>query len=189
MTYNSGRASIVRTVHYESELRQAEKNLDFSRSFINVAPGDMPLDVYPDPTGRYQKIIAGMPRKVLLAACRIIGTHIHIGMPDHDTALRVYNRVISHTRQLSNLGDKSNGRRLEIYKIMAPNPDPPIYKTWEEFYQEAVSNGFASDPRSCWALIRISVHGTIEFRMFGGTDDIDLIAAWAKKCHGLCVSR
>lgn len=173
-------------VKSEKELIRAEKKMGFRRSCCEVAPDDMPLDIFPDPTGRYQKITAGMPREIILAACRIIGTHVHIGMPDPETALKVYNRVIMHTDELCSLGDGSGGERLEIYKFMVPDFLPSSYSGWKEYHREAVKKGFEEDPRKCWHLIRISVHGTIEFRMFGTTADLDKIVLWAKRCHQLC---
>jgi len=158
----------------------------FSRLFIEVGPEDIPLDVYPDPSGRYKRITKKMPREILLAACRVIGTHVHIGMPDHETALRVYNEVIRDTDMLCEKGDGSNGKRLEIYKVMAKNWNPPFYVDWDSFYQAAVRGGFTEDPRRCWTLIRISVHGTIEFRMFGATASIEKVVSWATLCHSLC---
>lgn len=167
-------------------LRSALRELGLSPRYQEVAPDDMPLDVYPDPTGRYAQISASMSREKLLAACQVAGTHVHVGMPDHDTALRVYNGVIQHCGKLCQEGDGSNGRRLEIYRKVAEDRDPPPYVDWENFCLAAESKGFAKNPRDCWTLIRISVHGTIEFRMFGTTPSLPLIEHWARSCHFLC---
>lgn len=170
----------------EEKVKRAEKKLEFRRSFDEVGPYDMPLDVYPDPTGRYQEIVKDMPQEILRAACRVIATHIHVGMKDYETALKTYNRVIKRTSELCKMGDLSNGERLRIYKIMAPDFNSPHYENWDVFYNEAVEKDFVEDPRSCWHLIRISVHGTIEFRMFGTTSNIDTILDWARVCYNLC---
>lgn len=170
----------------EKIIALAEQQLKFKRSFTEVGPNSMPLDIYPDPNGRYAQLVKKMPPEVLLAACQVIGTHIHIGMPDHQTALAVYNKVIRHWPELCQMGDHSQGERLRIYKIVAPKFEPPKYQDWTEFHQQAVKNNFAHDPRSCWTLIRISVHGTIEFRMFGATTDLEKIVTWADQCHQLC---
>lgn len=170
----------------ERQIAEAEKELNFGRIYIEVAPNDIPLDVFPDPTGRYQKITKNMPREILLAACRVAAIHVHVGMPDCFTALKVYNEVIRHTNELCVAGDGSCGERLRIYKMMAPDFQPPYYDDWQHFYKTAVEKGFAEDPRKCWNLIRISAHGTIEFRMFGSTSDFKKIINWAKTCHGLC---
>lgn len=178
----------------ESELKIREHHLNhygfrehgLIPGYVEVAPSDMPIDVYPDPTGRYQKITKRMPRETLLAACRVAGTHIHIGMKDHESALRTYNYVIQHMSELCELGNGSFGERLAIYKQMAPDYLPRAYSNWKDFFQHALEKGFAEDPRKCWSLIRISVHGTIEFRMFGTTSSIQRIVSWANRCHELC---
>jgi len=172
----------------EAELTRNEKHFDFQRHHCEVGPANMPLDIYPDPTGRYAEIAENMPQDVLLAACRIIGTHIHIGMPDHNVALKVYNRVIKYCDELCANGDNSNGRRLSLYRIMVPKCVPQPYKNWQHFHDMAVESGFDTDPRRCWTLIRISVHGTIEFRMFGATKSLKRITEWAEQCHDLCQS-
>jgi hypothetical protein len=170
----------------EAEISAAEHALGFSRSLYEVGPEDMPLDVYPDPTGRYQRITKDMPRETLLAACRVIATHVHVGMPDHETALMVYNGVRRRWRELGRMGDGSSGERLAIYTKMAPDFEPPNYPNWEEFYRAAVEKGFVSDPRKCWHFIRMSIHGTIEFRVFGATRDLGRVVTWARRCHDLC---
>lgn len=179
--------------HLESLLIDADQKIEAALAPLGlhslhneVAPEHMPLDVYPDPTGRYQEIIASMTRQELLAACRIIGTHVHVGMPDHATALRVYNRVIRHTSKLCALGDNSNGQRLAIYRSVSPQCNPDPYENWPELHCRALECGFADDPRRCWTLIRISVHGTIEFRMFGTTKSTKKVVVWARTCHKLC---
>ena len=170
----------------DQRLAEKEAELNFKHSFVEVGPEDMPLDVFPDPSGRYQKIVKTMLREVLLAACWVIGTHIHIGMPDHETALKVYNHVIKKCNWLCSRGNGSFGERLDIYRTVAPDCDPQPYADWDDFYRVAVSKGFDQDPRKCWTLIRISKHGTIEFRMFGATTSPKRIVSWAKLCHDLC---
>ncbi len=172
----------------EDILTRVERELNFKRQFNEVGPEDMPLDVYPDPTGRYRIITEKMPREILLAACRVIGTHIHIGMLDQQTALRIYNSVRQFTEDLSQLGDHSHGERLSIYAQVAPDNQPPHYNSWEDFHLKAKANGFDKDPRKCWHLIRISKHGTLEFRMFGATQSIEEIYSWALRCLKLCES-
>lgn len=160
--------------------------LGFEILHQEVAPFDMPLDVYPDPSGRYQQITKDMPKEILRAACRVAGTHVHIGMGSPEQAIRAYNAVIERLPELCKMGDKSHGERLEIYKIMAPNFQPPHYDDWNAYEQYAMDNKFWDGPRNCWHLIRISIHGTIEFRVFGATPDILDVVSWAIFCHSIC---
>lgn len=173
--------------HWDSMLGQAFADLGYRELHAEVAPADMPLDVYPDPSGRYESIAASISHEALVAACRVAGTHVHIGMPDHETALRVYNAVLKRFGELCELGNGSFGERLAIYRQMAPGYLPLPYDGWHHFYERAVREGFADDPRKCWTMIRISVHGTIEFRMFGATDSVARIVRWAERCHDLCM--
>ncbi|MBV9158988.1 MAG: hypothetical protein JO019_00100 [Candidatus Kaiserbacteria bacterium] len=176
-----------------AELRRCDEILALGMQHIDcrvlhqeVGPADMPLDVFNDPTGRYQAITAGMERDTLLAACRLTGTHVHVGMPDHETAMRVHNRVIKHTRRLCALGDRSRGERIRIYEAMNPDCMPEPFADWNDFHRFAEERMYTEDPRRCWRWVRISVRGTIEFRMFGTTDSSEEVFGWACECHRLC---
>jgi glutamate---cysteine ligase / carboxylate-amine ligase len=191
----------------EDELRQAEQTLGFSRRYCGVGPEDMPLDHYP--VDRYDRIVSQMTEEALRAACRVTGVHVHIGMPDKETALGVYNRVIRYFPMLCQIGCVHFDRRLDNYQIVADFMDrnlpqhsrrirlfldhltngvscPPSYQSWDDFFSRAVEEGFADDPRLLWDFIRISKYGTIEFRVFDSTDDLDLIVFWASLCQSLC---
>ncbi len=188
----------------EAGIQPAEQALGFRRAFHGVAPEDMPLDVYPEE--RYLRITKELPEAVLRAACRVAGVHIHIGMSDYVTALEVYNRVIKELPRLYEIGFTNTGDRLGLYRDVVRNgiakserirlfekhlvtaPEPPHYRGWQEFYERAKRDGFDRDPRRLWDFIRISKHGTIEFRVFDTTADIDQIVNWAQICHRLCLS-
>ncbi len=161
-------------------------NHGIGADFRTVGPKDIPLDIYPDPSGRYQKITKEMPEEILRAACRVTGTHFHVGMPDHETALTVYNEVIKDFEYFRSIGNLSNGKRMSIYHTMAKDNIPRHYNDWEELHDYYSKNGYQDDPRRCWHLIRISAHGTIEFRMFDNTNDLDLVYTWARKCSVAC---
>lgn len=152
-----------------------------------VAPEDMPLDVFPDPDGRYQKIAARMDVASLRSSCRVIATNIHVGMPDHESALRTYNTLVNDFRTLLQFGDKSNGKRLAIYKSIVPDWKPRTFADWGELHRFAEERGFAHDMRSWWSLLRISRHGTIEARWLDATDSADEATAWAREFHAWCI--
>lgn len=170
----------------ERYLEAADQKLGIARINLEVAPEDMPLTVFPDPSGRYQAITASMPTPILRAACRVAATHIHVGVSNIDHAIQAYNRAINSTSILMDLGDHSNGARIALYKTMAPKWEPKPFASPEDFSSRAEEIGYAHDPRSCWTVIRISKHGTVEFRMFGATSSIDKIVHWATICKGLC---
>ncbi len=165
-------------------LLKDQARLGFETLHQEVAPFDMPLDIYPDE--RYQKITKGMSTERLRAACRVAGTHVHIGMGSTRETIKAYNAAIEHIPRLCKMGDKSNGERLEIYKLMAPEFHPPEYKNWRDYERYAREHKFWENPRDCYHIVRISRHGTIEFRMFGATPDVTEIISWAVDCHTIC---
>lgn len=169
-------------------IRAVLNELGLQYRFCEVAPIDMDTTVFNDPTGRYQQIVRRLNNEELLAACRVAATHVHVGMPDMTSALRVYNQVIPHWRELCEVIHHSKGERLSIYRQMAPDYVPRKYESLEAFYGYANTQGFANDPRQNWQLIRLSVHGTIEFRMGGATDSYDEVVAYASACHRLCAN-
>ena len=169
-----------------AELQDLEERFNFSCYFADTAGQEIPLDVYPDPTGRYAKISASLSKDILHAACYIAGTHVHIGMPNANDALRVYNCLSKHVHELIEMGDNSNGERINYYKLMSNNLEPISHENIDSWVQHAMDNGYYNDPRKNWTLIRLSIHGTIEFRMFGSTPDISKINEWVNVCYGLC---
>jgi len=170
----------------EAILSKVDSRVSMIRVNTELAPEDMPLDVYPDPTGRYQIITRSMPPEVLSAACRVAATHIHIGMPDLDTAIRAHDRAIAHVEELIKMGDGSAGKRMALYKVMAKRYLPEFIGSPDGLYLQAAAHNFLNDPRSCWTMVRVSIHGTVEFRMFGATDSHDKITDWVNRCHEIC---
>lgn len=186
----------------DQEMAQAETELGFKRLYVGVAPFDVPLEVYPDK--RYLRITKTMPVEMLRAACRVAGVHILVGMPDHETALKVYNRTVAFLPELCTLGHTQTGNRLAVYRSvvlkglykseriklfedhLTTTPVPPVYRDWSDFHERAVREGFDQDPRRLWDFIRLSKHGAIEFRMFDTTESIDLIMLWVEYCLDLC---
>lgn len=165
-------------------LYEAASACNLGIRYSELAPETMPLTVYPDE--RYIAIAKQLNPAVLSAGCRVAGVHIHVGMPDHETALRVYNHVVRFMYELMQMGDASNGGRLNLYRAMAPAWKPPQFASWSEMYAYACKHNWDGDPKSWWSLIRISQHGTIEFRTFGSTASVSKILAWAKFCYVLC---
>jgi len=158
--------------------------LHFKMQYIEVAPHDMPIVIYPDK--RYEQITKKMTYQVLLAACRIAGTHIHIKMNSAKEAMKVYNGVIKHTNELIEMGNSSKGKRMQLYSVVEPHWKPLVYKNWVDFMSKAIKLNFYCNPRNCWHIIRISAQGSIEFRTFGVTPSILKIAEWIKYCQDLC---
>lgn len=157
--------------------------------YSDIGPADMPLDVYPE--ARYVRIAEQRPREQLSAACRSIGVHVHVGMPDAAKALQAYNFAVRNLHSLRKRADRTDGRRMALYRTMVPEPEPITFNTWHEHYRHAVEHGYAGNTpensvRNNWMLVRISRYGTIEFRLFDGVDDVAEIESIAKECRALC---
>jgi gamma-glutamyl:cysteine ligase YbdK (ATP-grasp superfamily) len=144
---------------------------------LEVAPADMPLDVYAhDP--RYAGIVECLALATLRAACRVTGTHIHVGMSSLDEALEASNALRPYIENLIRQGDHSGGERIRLYCEMATSSMPPHYLGRSHFEAVAREQGFHENPRNCWHLVRVSRHGTVEVRLFGVTDDDDEVLRW-----------
>lgn len=154
----------------------------------SVAIATMSLDVYPDDP-RYEEIAKVLSPEQLRAACRVAGTHIHVGVGNIQQAINVYNLLVSYLGQLIQMSEGFDSERLALYKVVTPNWIPPHYEDIEDFFWTALENGFLENPRNCWNLIRISIHGTVELRMFGATDHVDEIIGWASQVRELITKK
>ena len=160
----------------ENAGNQVAHKLGLRLANLEVVSRNMPFNVYPDP--RYLEIAKTISQERLEAACRVAGTHIHLGIRDINHAIFVNNLLVTHTDTLCGLGDHSRGERLRLYKVMAKNWQPMIYESPEHLFEVAQADGFVDNPRNCWKLIRISIHGTVELRMLGSTENTDEILEW-----------
>lgn len=142
-----------------------------------VASRGMPLDVYPDE--RYYTIAQSLGVDKLRAACRVMGTHVHVGIGSADEALVVYNALVSNMPALLRMCGARNRERLGLYRVVQPECIPPQYSSLQAWYAQAIQDGFVDNPRNCWHLIRISRHGTVEVRLFPATGDVRKIQQWA----------
>lgn len=163
--------------------RQVAEEMGLKLLHQEVADAAMPLGVYPNP--RYRRIVRNISKQRLRAACRVAGTHLHLGVKNISQAIALNNAAAARLDELCRLGDHSAGERLRLYKTMAENCRPVVYGGWEHFFETARAQGFVENPRNCWQLIRISVHGTVELRMFGCTEHIDEVLDWVTRLHSI----
>ncbi len=167
-------------VETDRHLQETLRLLGLRAEYISTAPADLPLDVYPDE--RYLGIVKEMPKEKLAAACRTAGTHVHIGMRDHKHALHSYRERRAQCDHLVSLGNCSDGERFKLYERVQPQWQPRAYESWYAFYLDALASGFAENPRDNWQIIRITAKGTLEYRMFDSTPEVDKIVEWAAQC-------
>lgn len=159
------------------QLRTTVQCMGLSLRTLAVAPASMPLDTYSD--ARYAEIARLLGRDKLLAACRVMGTHIHVGVGNAREAVLVYNALVAAVPTLSALCGPRNNQRLGLYRTVQPCCDPPTYASLRAWYLQAQQDGFAVNPRNCWHLVRISRHGTVEVRLFPATGNSRNIRRWA----------
>lgn len=144
-----------------------------------VAPESMTLEVYVNDR-RYVDLAAKLPTHVLSAACRVAGTHLHMGVGCVEEALEVYNALALKYQDFLEMGDHSEGERIQLYKVMAPRFEPPQYGSVAEFCEVARSQGFEKDPRDCYHFVRLNPKGTVEVRAFGIPEDPAETLLWIK---------
>ena len=148
-----------------------------------VAPAhDLSYVTSPKPV--YDRIVAKRPEKRWHSGCRVAGTHIHYGCRSLAHALEVHNRLVENVEHFCQIGEhqpKQGKSRLELYREMAGDCDPPQYGSAQEWIQRAKTEGFVDSLGSCHDLIRISSHGTVEVRCFGITLDVDEILWWVRE--------
>jgi carboxylate-amine ligase len=162
-------------------LRFAASKHDLTVVFADVARIGMPLVVTKDATGRYQRIARELGPQRLRAACRTAGLHVHIGMPDHETALRVYNAMVPFVGTYEQLGDRSGGERLRLYRQVQPDASPRQFDSWDQLYAFALHNGFVDNLRNWWWLMRLTRYGTFENRCAGSLSTIDAVMAYVAR--------
>lgn len=144
-------------------MRRAAR-LGLSLGCQEVAPESMPMDVFPKP--RYHAIAQHLTPERLHAACRVTGVHIHYGCRDLSHAIRVHNALLQHLHRFVAMGDHSGGERMRLYHVVTQGKSySSEYRDEDHFFEVARAEGFFEDLSSCWHLIRITVHGTVEVRL------------------------
>jgi len=83
--------------------------------------------------------------------------------------------------RLTLIGDHSHGRRIETYRIMAQTEGiPPKFSSFEDLIAYIEKHG---GEKNVWDLVRYKPStGTVEFRMFGSTSDVNEVIKYASSC-------
>lgn len=160
----------------ENDGIETAHRLGFHLVPYEVAPEDMPLDVYPDP--RYLAIRKTLTPEVVSAACRVGSVQILLGAENWETALQIYQNARQHLNELCKAGDHSNGLRMKLYRKMAPRSQPPDYRNVSDVFEDARSENFLLSHKNNWRILRFHPYGYVEFRMFGNTPYLDEIMYW-----------
>ena len=158
----------------------------FTACYNEITGEAIPLCVTRDPVGHYDGLARTMSKEIISIHCQTLSTSVHLSMPDHETALAVYNKVIFASDWLYNQSDKSNGKRVRDLSEAMIEYSPNYYGSWTDIMDTLFSKQALRNPGRFYPFIRLTRHGTIEFRMFGGSSDIDEIVRWVDRCHMLC---
>lgn len=154
--------------------------LAFECSEVVEASRITSLEVNPfDP--RHKSIWQSAPLERRTAASIVAAVHVHMSVAEGE-AVRLLNfcrrNVID---DLIDIGDHSNRRRINAYRAMAETEGvPPMFSSFAEVLKYIDAKG---GEKNVWDLVRYKRStGTIEFRMFGTTQNVQEALGYVKAC-------
>ncbi|MDP3052329.1 MAG: hypothetical protein Q8N42_02360 [bacterium] len=133
---------------------------------------------------RHHKIWAEIPKERKVAASQVAATHIHVSA-SLEEAVKALNACRKDLiDELVGLGDFSAGKRIQAYRVMAKTyGEPPLFRGAEELMAYISEHG---GERNVWDLVRYKPStGTVEFRMFGATENQDKIIEFVRACQSV----
>jgi gamma-glutamyl:cysteine ligase YbdK (ATP-grasp superfamily) len=175
-------------IENDSILEEAASSFGLSYECSEYVDRIRLTDLKPNPfNSRHQTIFKNISLDQKIAASQVAAVHIHIGV-NKDDVVRCLNVDRIELDNLIKLGDHSNGKRIKSYSTMAGTQQfPPLFDSIEEVMRYIESKG---GEKNVYDLIRYKPStSTIEFRMFGITDNIDEIINYAIECKRLTKGR
>jgi carboxylate-amine ligase len=157
-------------------------------------------DVVHVPAARYEAITEAM--RGLVSRTPTAGLHVHVGMPDPETAVATCNRLRTHLPLLQALAAHSPfwhgtdsglaSARALIFRAFPRSMVPPAFAGWEhytELVEWCVRTAEIPDYTFLWWDIRPSPHlGTVEVRAMDGQSRLESVAGIAALVHALAVA-
>jgi carboxylate-amine ligase len=130
----------------------------------------------------------------------VSGLHVHVGMPDADSAFRVLETVLPWLPLVLALSANSPyferrdtgmlSIRAEVLGFLPRHGAPPAfssYAEWERFVERMAATGLANDYTSFWWDIRLHPRfGTLEIRAPDQSTSVQRTAAVVRVLHDLC---
>ena len=166
-------------------LEKAASQFGFGFDFTEFAEESQILNLVVNPFDkRHKNIWESLSPERCLAASRVFSTHVHIGV-EKPEVLKLLNFCDEKTiTRLASIGDHSNGKRILAYRTMTQSKSiPPNFSTIDELLCYIQKNG---GERDVWDLVRYKPSTkTIEFRMFGATENIEEVLNYVKVCLDL----
>jgi carboxylate-amine ligase len=157
-------------------------------------------DVIHVPLERYESIHREM--RGLVARTPTAAVHVHVGMPDAETAIRVFNGLRAHLPLLQALAAHSpfwHGQdsglasaRALMFRAFPRSTIPPAFADWAE-YEALVAwcleTAEVEDYTYLWWDIRPSPNlGTVEVRAMDAQSRLETVAGLAALIHALAVA-
>ncbi len=181
-------------------LRQALYDAGATLVGAGIHPAGGFGDVVHVPEARYRAIgesMQGLSRRTPTAAL-----HVHVGMPDADTAIAVYNRLRAHLPLLQALAANSPywhgtdsgfaSARAQIFRGFPRTIIPPAFADWaayEELVAWWVAAGDLDDYTYLWWDLRPHPRlGTVEVRAMDAQSRLESAAGLAALIHGLAAA-
>jgi glutamate---cysteine ligase / carboxylate-amine ligase len=158
------------------------------------------------PADRYRLLMGEM--RGLLARTPTCALHVHVGMPDAETAIRAYNALRTHLPLLQALSANSpfwHGRdsglasaRAQLFRAFPRSEIPPAFSSFDEYAEtvgELTSAGELPDYTFLWWDVRPHpMLGTVEVRALDSQSSlasvvgivalVHSLARWAADQHG-----
>ena len=164
-----------------------------------IHPGGAFGDVVHVPSQRYREVLdltRGLLRRTPTCA-----VHVHVGMPDPETAITAANRLRAYLPLLGALAAHSPywhgvdsglaSARFALWRGFRSAIVPREFRDWEDFVrtaQSAVDAGGLEDYSYLWWDIRPHPRlGTIEIRAMDGQADLRSIAGLTALVHALAI--
>lgn len=132
----------------------------------------------------------------------IYGLHVHVAVPDEETAIRALGRLSRHVPLLIALSGNSPfwrgedtrlaSTRIKIFEIFPRSGLPPAFRAWEDFerhIETLVASGSLPDYSWCWWDVRPHPKfGTVEVRALDAQTDPSYTASLAALVQCLVAS-
>jgi glutamate---cysteine ligase / carboxylate-amine ligase len=149
------------------------------------------------PSDRYRLLMREM--RGLLARTPTCALHVHVGMPDAETAIRAFNALRSHLPLLQALSANSpfwHGQdsglasaRAQVFRAFPRSEIPPAFSSFDEYAEvvgELTSAGELPDYTFLWWDIRPHpILGTVEVRALDSQSSLASVAGIVALVHSL----
>lgn len=141
------------------QAQAAAQGLGLRLVSIPAAPADMPQDICPT-SARYAnmaEVLRG--RGVLLPALRVSSLQVNLSGACWCSLLEMYNRLVESLPCIMDIGDRSGGVRMTLYRQVVDgfgfDPTPRVFESPKDMCRLACDMGWADNPNGYHPHIRI----------------------------------